>query len=381
MNWKAKLFQKAVATSAPILSRIIPKKRNYFVFIPTHDRKNILSGNSLALLQYIENNHPEIDYALVLLGNKDAVIPKEENGLTVKRNTLSSYWSILRAEHIILDMIVFDPLLENGQFSIIQLWHGTGFKNIVLLTNHTENYIRVVKNLSPQIKLVVATSESDTIRKNVSFQVENARITGSPRNDVFFKEKDYFRSLRKKYKLENYDKVISYAPTFRDEATTSPFSDNFWKKLNDHLVKNNEVFIVKKHPWDKHLIVPSYYSNIKDYSSIIKDPQELLLITNLLISDYSGIITDFVIMDKPVLLYMYDLDMYLESCRSMYYDLEEILPKPFMYKEEELLERITTNDWMEDKEYKESYNAFKNQFHKYLDGNSSKRVTEEILKL
>ncbi|MGO3184225.1 MAG: CDP-glycerol glycerophosphotransferase family protein [Aequorivita sp.] len=381
MNWKAKLFHEVIAILAPILSRVIPKKKNYFVFIPTHDRKSILSGNSLALLKYIQRNHSEIKCDLVIFGDKRIVIQEEENGLDVKRSTLSGYWSILRAEHVILDMIVFDPLLVYGQFSIIQLWHGTGFKNIVLLTEHSENYINIAQKLSPQIKLVVSTSESDALRKNASFLVDNASITGAPRNDLFFKGKDYVLSLREKYNVKNYTKVISYTPTFRETLTKLPFSDNFWKQLNEHLFKNNEVFIVKKHPWDKHLEIPTHYSNIKDYSELIKDPQELLLVTDFLISDYSGIITDFVITNKPVLLYMYDLELYLQNCRSMYYDLAKILPKPFVFKEEELLERITNNNWMENKEYKESYKSFKNQFHKYLDGNSSKRVTEEILKL
>ena len=74
-----------------------------------------------------------------------------------------------------------------------------------------------------------------------------------------------------------------------------------------------------------------------------------MIITDLLISDYSGIITDFVITDKPVILYMYDFQLYLENCRSMYFDLEEILPKPFVFKEEDLLEKIINSDWTKDK--------------------------------
>ena len=381
MNWKGKIFHDTIAILAPILSRIIPKRKNYFVFIPTHDRKNILTGNSLALLQYIRNNHSEIQCDLILINEKDVIIPEEEKGLVVKRKFLSVYWSILRAQHLILDTVIFNPIIVYGQYSIILLWHGTGFKNVALLTEHSENYISIVKKLANQLRFIAATSEANVNKKNGSFQVEKAIATGYPRNDIFFQEKNDLKKLREKYNVENYDKVITYAPTFRDSLTIIPFSDKFWKRLNDYLIENNEVFIVKKHPWDIYLKVPDNYANVKDYSESITDPQELLLITDLLISDYSSIITDFVITNKPVILYMYDLKLYLESCRSMYYDLEGILPRPFVYSEEDLLEKITNSDWTKDKEYKKSYNAFKNQFHKYLDGESSKRVTEEILKL
>lgn len=382
MNWKGKLYYNALAALAPILTRIIPKKDNYFVFIPTHDRKKILSGNSLALLQYIQKNHPEIDCELVLINRKNANIPEEKNGLVVKRGALSIYWSILRAQHIILDTVEYHPLIVYGKCSIIQLWHGIGFKNVALLNAaNLEDFNKNIKNLAKNFKFFVATSESNVIQQNSSFQINKAIATGYPRNDIFFEGKDHFEMLRKKHKVEGYTRITFYAPTYRDVKTITPFSDKFWEKLNEYLIRNNEVFIVKKHSWDKYLKVPNNYSNIKDYSESNVDPQELLLITDLLISDYSSIITDFVITDRPILLYMYDLKLYVEGCRSMYYDLEEVLPRPFIYTEEDLLEKISNSDWTEDKEYKESYNAFRDKFHKYLDGNSSKRVTEEILKL
>ena len=142
--------------------------------------------------------------------------------------------------------------------------HGTDFKNIALLTEHTPNYIRILKKQVNQFRFVVGNSKADAIRKNGSFEVENAIVTGSPRNDVFFEGKDYFNILREKHNIKNYNRVILYAPTFRDSETIPPFSDNFWRRLNDSLIKNNEIFIVKKHPWDKFLKVPDTYSKIKD---------------------------------------------------------------------------------------------------------------------
>src|SRR5699024_4605719 len=144
---------------------------------------------------------------------------------------------------------------------------------------------------------------------------------------------------------------------------------------------NNAVFVVKKHPWDRHLKVPQNLKNIIDLTHEIADVQELLVITDSLITDYSGIMTDFAITGRPILLYTYDLEEYLANCRTFYYDIKEILPKPFIYEEKELLDKIKDSAWQQDPEVQESYKKFQQKFHQYLDGNSSKRVMEEIKKL
>src|SRR5699024_3966255 len=111
----------------------------------------------------------------------------------------------------------------------------------------------------------------------------------------------------------------TYAPTFRDFETAPPCSPGFWKKLNEYLVANNEFFVVTKHPLDLYLKIPGHYSNIDDWSEKIDDVQNLLLITDLLISDYSSIVTDFVLTGRPILTYAYDFEVFKQKCRSIYY--------------------------------------------------------------
>src|SRR5690606_30207570 len=91
--------------------------------------------------------------------------------------------------------------------------------------------------------------------------------------------------------------------------------------------------------------------------------------------------TDFAITNRPILLYVYDLDVYKKTCRDFYYDINEILPQPFVFTQEDLLDKIKSNSWQNEEEYIKSYTIFKNRFHKYFDGNSSERVLNEILKL
>ena len=272
----------------------------------------------------------------------------------------------------------------NWNLRIIQLWHGTGFKNIGLLNDlniNNDNVINTLKKNYSKYKLVVATSVSDRERKVESFGVKNVVITGSPRNDIFFDFSITADTIKSKNNLNKYNEIISYTPTFRDFETFAPFSNRFWEKLNEYLILNNTLFIVKKHPWDEYLSIPNCYSNIKDMSNIFIDVQELLLITDILISDYSGIMTDFALTNKPIICFMYDWEEYANTCRTSYYDLSSILPKPFVYQEEELLDRIMSRKWLKEDQYIKSYDSFRNMFHKYLDNSSCKRVMAEITKI
>ncbi|NGX84741.1 CDP-glycerol glycerophosphotransferase family protein [Aequorivita sp. KMM 9714] len=362
-----------------ILSYIIPKRKNYYAFYPLHDTTKF-SGNLRAMIFYLIENHKDIDI-VVISNNKN--VRKELKEIGVKSSALFSAfsWSLLRSEFIFIDASR-TTILRDAKVYVIQLWHGVGFKNIALLNdNVNQNAKRILSKFYKKYVLLITSSENDFKKKQESFKSPNIVITGSPRNDVFFSSSSYFEEIKLKYNLKKYSKIISYAPTFRDFKTTSPFSEEFWYLLQKHLEKNNEIFIVKKHPWDKYLDVPKNLANIKDLSKIIADPQELLLITDLLISDYSSITTDFTLTGKPILIYAFDLENYKNNCRSIYYNLEEVLPQPFIFDEDDLLEKIKNETWTTNSIYIESYKKFKRIFHKYNDGNSSQRVMNEVLKL
>jgi len=362
------------------LSYLIPKKSGMLVFQQRHNQ-NQFSGNIKALVLYAHKNYKN-GSIYVVSDSKTLYHEVASYRIPVIGNKILSYWYILRAEFLVIDSTI--SKYTGWNLKIIQLWHGTGFKNIGLLQDSIikdrYKFLKFKKHYS-QYKLVVATSEDDQKRKQGSFGISNVVVTGSPRNDVFFEEESYFETLKNKYEIASFDKIISYTPTFRDFKTSAPFTDSFWSRLNDHLVSTNFLFIIKKHPWDKYLEVPKEYSNIRDLSKVCVDVQELLLITDLLISDYSGIITDFAITNRPILLYVYDWDIYLKTCRSMYYNIENILPRPFVQHEEELLERIIGNDWFNTPQAQQNYKQFRNKFHKYLDGNSSERVMNEIVRI
>lgn len=359
-------------------SYLIPKKKNSYAFVSFFDRKKF-SGNLKSFLLYVHESHPEIETTYVG-NNKDVVKEVEEHNIKTASRPLSLFWTVLRAEHVFIDASTF--FFSVGRFSVVQLWHGTGFKNIALLNRNTKNIIRYYfKKATRKYRIVVCTSESDCKKKGKSFETENVVATGLPRNDELFVDEKVENELLEKYKLERYDKIITYAPTWRDFPTKQPFSEEFWRKLNNYLVQNNSFFLVVKHPYSSFLKIPTAYSNIGDYTKVINDIQEILVVTDFLITDYSSVITDYAIMDKPFLIYAYDLELYIENCRSFGYDLKEVLPNPILKTEDELLEKLIDTSWKNSPEVIEEHEEFKNMFHKYCDGNSCERVMEEVLSL
>lgn len=375
-----KIFIYLISKGYVGLSYLIPIKRNYFAFYPIHDLTK-LSGNLRALIIYLKEHHEDIEL-VVITNNKE--VKNEAKRLEIKSSStfFGFTWTLLRTKFVFIDSNWF-PYLLSPKLAVIQLWHGVGFKNIALLDDNLTDENEKNKFLAyySQYSLLISSSEVDFKKKKESFHSPHIAITGSPRNDVFFSSYSYFEEIKKKYQLESYSKIITYAPTFRDFKTKNPFSIEFWESLQEHLKKTNQLFVVKKHPMDQHLKVPIDCPNIKDLSEVVSDTQELLLITDILISDYSSISTDFALTGRPIITYAYDLEAYKNNCRSMYYDLYEILPRPFVYTEGELIEKIKNTEWTKDKYYIEEYDKFKEIFHKYIDGDSSRRVMNEVQKL
>lgn len=362
------------------ISYVIPKKKDLYIFFPTHER-NKLSGNIKALILYISQHQKEID--TVVVSDRAKVREEAMNyGLKTVSFKYGYSWKIFRAEHIVVDASV-GLYFGRGNYSLIQVWHGVGFKNIGLLNdNKTKKEYKSLEKDYKKFQCVIASSVEDQKRKFDSFRCNNTAITGSPRNDLFFTvNQKTIDEIKKRHSLHNYSQIFTYAPTFRDFETRPPFSDQFWQKLDDSLISRNAVLTIKKHPGDKYLRVPQGLRSVVDLSEEIDDVQNLLLITDVLITDYSSISTDYSLTKRPIIIYDYDLDEYMAYCRSMYYDFKKIMPKPSVQSEEELLRLLIDDEWRCRKDIIESQERFRNMFHAYIDGNSSERVFLEIKKL
>lgn len=358
----------------------ISKRRKRLLFIPSH-QLGTFEGNLKVFCNYVNDSHSDFQCYVYLAGDKkNRDFSTMDNRYIIFRSQVRLIWEFLKAEHIIIDGT--NPYLISKHMSVIQLWHGCGLKNVGLDNQNTDKQLmKLFKKHFKAYRLVTALSEFDRLKHNSNFNITTAKITGIARNDLFFKSQSDIEEIKHKHGLLKFDRIITYAPTFRDNYTVDNFSKEFWTELNSQLSKENDVLLIKKHPWDRFFDVPQKLTNIVDLSPTVKDVQELLIITDLLISDYSSIVTDFAITKRPVLYYFFDHELYLEKCRSMSDDIEDILPGPFIYNEMDLLFYLKDNKWMESADLKNKVEAFKIKFHKYLDGRSSERIFNAMINL
>jgi CDP-glycerol glycerophosphotransferase len=170
---------------------------------------------------------------------------------------------------------------------------------------------------------------------------------GSPRDDILIKNpRD--RILKKvsgRLKLRKHANIVLYAPTFRNNAGTDVYDPDYLSILAFLRDKTNSdwVFLVRLHP------NISKQSNLLKYSDQIinvteyDDMQELLLISNILITDYSSIVFEFMLMYKPIFLYIKDYEKYAAEERSFYFDPLS-LPFPYAFNNTDLLYNIKKFD-------------------------------------
>ena len=209
-----------------------------------------------------------------------------------------------------------------GTFKI-NLFHGLALKKIYysskfikkLFKKNIINYLRkfIVGFCFPQEYDLITTSNKLHKKKYIqAFENKNVEIFFQPRNCNLIKYNHNLSlklKIKKKYQIKEKKKIITYLPTFRD---TDPFqkecilSSN--KNFQNFLIKNKLLFIYKNHHFYKNNNIKENKineskKNIYNFTDSEILTQELLLITDLLITDYSGVYFDFLLLEKPIIFY------------------------------------------------------------------------------
>ena len=207
--------------------------------------------------------------------------------------------------------------------------------------------------------------------------------TGYPRNDALFTFDDkYVNNLKKELGIPRDKKIILYAPTWRDNQykTGTGYSYNLaldFDKFRDKFSKDY-VILFRTHYLVAEAIDLNKYKgfiyNVSDYSDI----NDLYILADMIITDYSSVFFDYANLRRPMIFYMYDLEEYKNNMRDFYFSLDE-LPGPIVESEEDLYKEIKNIDkyW---NTYKEKYDKFNKRFNYLDDKDSSKRVLDIIIK-
>ena len=263
----------------------------------------------------------------------------------------------------------------------IQTWHGIiGFKKVEkdIEDKLSENYIIDAKYDSMLADLFISDSKFTSQLYRSSFWYNGDILEcGSPRVDILINQKQDIKSkVRKNYNITEDIKIILYAPTFRNDFNTDVYNINYELLLKTIEKHTNEtwVFLIRMHP------------NISDKSGFIEyndkiinasnydDIQELLITSDILITDYSSCLYEFAIMNKPVFLYINDYEQYKDE-RDFYFDIFS-LPFPCAINFNDLIQNII---YFNNESYLHSLNDFFMKVDIVKDGNASQEVVDQII--
>jgi CDP-glycerol glycerophosphotransferase len=276
---------------------------------------------------------------------------------------------------------------KKSQF-YLQTWHGDfALKYIEKEVEGmlSSDYVSTSKADGAITDAAVSGSESfSQILKESFWLSENCKILefGVPRNDLYFRGADYKDELKNRFGFSPSDKILLYAPTLRDDGSTDCFNLDF-EKLRVKLCQiSNEKWkiVVRLHPYlSSKAGLFKYDDNIIN-GSLFDDQQELFMISDVLITDYSSIMGDFFLMEKPVFLYAPDLERY--SNRSTGRGLRFQLPIPFNHCQDELEAQMAEFD---EEEYAKEIKAFMQTCYKpFDDGHASERIVsvfKEVMRI
>ena len=273
---------------------------------------------------------------------------------------------------------------------VIQTWHG-GFIKIKGKHRYVNKYINSKWTTLTRTKIryhqffdYVISASSERKLLNITsdvfkFPKERIITTGYPRNDILFsKDPHLLNELKKKYNISNSMRTILYAPTYRElKSKKEPFDDEVLIKLNKFCQEFSYTFIIKAHINEK-IVSFKDLGNIKIIKKDV-DIQELLLISDILVTDYSSVICDYLLLERPILLYTYDYDEYVNH-RGIYYShLEDIAPGPLIFSFNELIDVIRNIEEIY-KKFKSKALEMRDFFNKYHDNKSTERILK-FLKL
>lgn len=254
----------------------------------------------------------------------------------------------------------------------IQTWHASiGTKKS---EKDSENelpkfYVKNAQKDSKQIDLCIVGSEQMySFHRNLFWYNGEILKSGCPRSDILFDLKKS-AEIRKTLGFEN-KKICIYAPTFRNEHSLSFCTINF-QRLKESLEKKYSdewVIILRLHPNMAESYVNDLPVFVKNYS-LYHDAQELLSISDVLITDYSSIIYDFMLTGRPAFIYATDFKDY-EKERGFLIDLK-VTPFSISQNNDELEKKISEFDF---DAYSKKVILFKNKIGSFEDGHASDRV-------
>ncbi len=311
------------------------------------------SCNPRYLSEYLQEYFPE-DYDIYWIVRNGVNIEQLDRRIKFVRFRSWRYHILVNTAEFLITNSRTDPYdifwSKRPNQKYLMLWHGgVALKKVELDAGKKlgYGYRHKAKVDSKIADLMISGNRNQTELTRSSFAYKGEILEhGYPRNDILFKPElhvEIKRKLCKAYSIPFKNKIVLYAPTFRRDFSIEAYRIN-WRRLFPYFIaffkdENVSIFL-RLHP---NLIGKVNIKSLINYEEVVDvtlypDMQELLSISDILITDYSSSMFDFPMQGKPCFLYAPDIEKY-DRDRGTYFDIRT-LPFPLAENEEELIKII-----------------------------------------
>lgn len=283
----------------------------------------VINQKKICLL--IENNSGSNTLALSKNIGRDIKEQFEIVGLYKSQKSNNYYYDILTSAVI---LTTHDFRCNDNQINI-QLWHGIPLKGLSYMS-HYENQNTEANHLAwSKFDHIISSSQTYSTLLNACYGIDGNKyeVLGMPRNDMLFNQYNSKDNLKKLFNREiDGNRILFYLPTFRSTiygekngfltSENDLFEAENLKKLNLFLKQNGIVLITKPHPQeDKENLELSniFFVSEKQLIKNNLDLYEILGAADVLITDYSSVYFDYLLLDRPVIFYTPDYDEYVNE--------------------------------------------------------------------
>lgn len=382
---KFSLLNKLLGYAIKCISIIIPKDQDMIVFGAFMGRG--YGDNSAYFFDYC-NKHKKGTYEYIWLSDDNEIVDSikvVQNRKAYLKRSLRGLWVSLRANlfitsHGIQDVLFYKAI--KGRTPELFLHHGIPIRGASgkVLTNDVYK-----DNRLNDICKMIATSEwgGSQQQKNIPINPSKILVTGYPRNDIFFSDDASFKKkIQKDIGIEG--RTILYAPTWRKWGKTEffPFEDFDLKVLVSYLRDSKTNIIIRPHFVDlRRSNKDDLLRNLEWCKDVIKvismkdflDTQRLLLVSDILITDYSSIFYDFLLLDRPIFFFPYDLDDYSEKMGDFLTDYHNATPGVKISSQADFIGNLKQVR-LSGAAYKSERQEICQKVHSFSDGKSSERI-------
>ena len=335
----------------------------------------VIGDNPYAIFQEVASRNPSFELLFTVSSKTKA--PEGAKGV---RHGSIAWLKALASSKVLVNNTNFPGYFRKRPGQVyIQTWHGTPLKRLgrdIVDVVPTGSYLRMMDREASYWDYLVSPSAYCSEIFPSTFGYKGTILeTGYPRNDILINQASKRDLIRRSLGIADGQKVVLYAPTWRDSQRTATGN---WKPVNflPGSLGDNATVLFRGHTNTHSAHTAQIARGTIDVTNY-KNVAELYLAADVLVTDYSSSMFDFSVTGKPIIFLAPDFDDYVAK-RGFYFDFEQLAPGPILTDSSFLRKALESID-SQKSEYAQRYLAWQMKFNKLEDGLASKRVVDATL--